>query len=88
MSEVDKAIVAPIEQVLGSLPLGEYAAGRAAVCATLAGATLYFVRPRVCFNEDGSARPWILLDQNNPQATIMPWYAVVGLTGIITGIFI
>lgn len=88
MTEVDKAVIVPIERALAALPFGGSPLGRAAITAAMGGAIAYYVRPSVSFDENGQPRPWILIDQQNPNATIFPWQAWVVVPGILFGIFI
>ncbi len=80
MSQVIEAVITPFENV--ALALGaDTPAKRAAFGAALGGAALNLAQPDWAFNEDGSARPWGLLEPEAPDATSTPWYLVAGVIG-------
>lgn len=88
MSAVDKVVIAPVEKILGAIPLGEYPMGRAAWGGILGGTFAFVVRPSVSFHEDGTPREWIMLDSKNPEASIMPWWAWIVLPASFLGVFV
>jgi hypothetical protein len=88
MSDIDKAIMTPIEAVVGKLPLGNYPAGRALWGAGIGGAIVFGVKPSFMFNEDGTEKPWIVFDSSNPDATIFPWWAGIVTPALLLGVFV
>lgn len=53
-----------------------------AVAATL----LFITKPSLSFSQDGSAKPWVVFDQQH--GTPLPWWIVSLLGGALFGIFI
>lgn len=81
-------VMAPVESAFSYIPGGNYPIGRVAIGAAAGGSVAYFVRPAMSFNADGSARPFILFDPQNPQATIFPWWAYIALPAVIFGVLL
>ena len=71
-----------------SVPGGATPMGRVMVFSTAGTAFAYLVRPSMSFNEDGSAKPWIVTDANNPNATLFPYWAYTVLPGLLFGVFV
>ena len=88
MTDVDEAVVAPLEMAFATLPGGVYPLGRAMWGAAIGGAVAYGVRPSVSFDAHGQARPWIVTDPNNPEAAIFPAAAFVILPAVVGGLFL
>lgn len=82
------AVLSPIESFFASLPGGNYPIGRAAWAGTTGGVIMYGVKPAFAFESNGEARPWILLDSSNPNATIFPAWMAIVLPGVIFGYFL
>jgi len=88
MSDIDSAVVTPIETLLARLPAGTHPVGRMVWAGGLGGAVAYTVRPSVSFAADGSPRPWILTDSENPEAAVFPWWGFIALPAVIFGVFV
>lgn len=88
MTDVDKALISPIEKLLASNPITAEPAGRAVVGMALGGALAFGLKPGVSFNSDGSTRPWILTDSKAPNATLLPYWAWVAVPGVLFGLFL
>ena len=88
MSDIDRAIMTPIESVIGALPLGQYPAGRAIWGAGIGGAVVFGLKPELMFKADGSERPWIVFESQNPEATIFPWWAGIAVPAVLLGVFV
>lgn len=88
MSDVDAIIVAPLEKAMLMLPLGGYPVGRAFWGAAMGGAVMHYVRPSVAFEPDGTPKPWIVMDPDNPEAAIFPWWAFVVMPAVFFGVFL
>ncbi len=88
MADEGLNVCAPIESILGSIPLCSTPLGRVAVFGGLGGATAYVIKPSMSFNDDGSAKPWILFDPSNPQAAIFPSWAFFLVPALIFGVLI
>ena len=85
--EVSKAI-SPLERVFLAVPGGAYPAGRAAMGAAAGLGVMYFLRPSMSFFSDGTARPWIVTNWNDAEATVFPWWAYPALPAVIFGILL
>jgi len=86
MSDFD--VMTPLEELVNMVPGTSTPLGRVAVFG-LAGTTFaYAVRPEMSFNKDGSARPWIVFDSKNPEATLFPYWAYGLVPAVLFGIFI
>lgn len=77
-----------IEQLLMGIPGANTPGGRIAVFGGLGGAFAYFVKPDMTFFPNGSPRPWIVMDANNPNATLFPYWAYVIVPAVAFGFFI
>lgn len=88
MSDVDRAIITPIENVVGALPLGRYPAGRALWGAAAGGAIVFGLKPDFMFTSTGAERPWIFFEPKNPEATIFPWWAGIAVPALLLGVFV
>jgi hypothetical protein len=40
------------------------------------------------FKADGSERPWIVFESQNPEATIFPWWAGIAVPAVLLGVFV
>ena len=87
MSDVDKAIITPIETVVGALPLGRYPAGRAMWGAAGGAGLVFGLKPGFMFKDD-QPRPWIIFKPDDPDATIFPWWAGVAVPAVLLGVFV
>lgn len=87
MEPVDN-VLAPVESIFASLPLGSTPLGRAVLLGGAGGAVAYAARPSFAFFADGTPRNWILTNRNDPEATLFPYWAFVVLPAVIGGIFI
>lgn len=82
-SVIDDIVLEPLESVFDALGAmqGSFApAKRAAIGAGL-GYGILMLKPSFACNPDGSYRPFILTaqtDADKQNATIFPWWAVVG----------
>jgi len=88
MTDLDRAVITPIETLLSQLPFGGSPMGRMFLAGGAGGAFAYYVRPSVSFNKDGSPRPWILTDSSNPDAAVFPWWAFIALPAVTFGMFV
>ena len=79
---------ATIENLLLMVPGGATPIGRAAIFGAAGGAFAYFVRPSASFKPDGTPKEWILTNQNDPDATLFPYWAYVIVPGVIFGVLI
>lgn len=68
--------------------LGRTIAGRMIVFGAAGGAFAHLVRPSMSFDAQGNPRPWILLDANNPDATMFPAAAYVVVPAVLFGMFV
>ncbi len=87
MEGVDTQLTS-LESMLLAVPGGSTPFGRIAIFGGLGTAVAYFVRPGMSFNEDGSPRPWIVTDSQNPQATLFPYWAYTVVPAALFGIFV
>jgi hypothetical protein len=87
MAEPDN-VLAPIEDLLMNIPGCSTPIGRIAVFGGGGAAFAYAVRPSISFTDAGVARPWILMDARNPEATLMPAWMWGFLPAALFGIFI
>jgi len=88
MTDVDKAIISPLERILASNPLTASPIGRACAGMAVGGAIAFGLKPSVSFNADGSTRPWVLTDSKAPNPTLLPYWAWVLVPGVIFGLFL
>ncbi len=88
MSDIDQAIVAPIEELLSKIPLMEYPSARAAAAGGLGYLIASTVKPSVSYDKNGNQRPWMLTDPDAADATLFPWWAWIVVPGAIFGIFL
>lgn len=88
MSDLDSAVITPLETVLAKLPLGSTPMGRMVLGATVGGAVAYYVRPSVSFMANGEPRSFILTDAQNPEAAVFPWWGFVVLPAVTLGVFL
>jgi hypothetical protein len=90
-SSLDTWILDPIENGLDAIGLmqGQYApAKRTLAGCALGAAFVWGVKPDLCWKKDGrTLRPW-KLTSNDPEATILPWWALVAAPGLLLGVFI
>jgi hypothetical protein len=61
---------------------------RFAIGFALASFIVTQFKPGFMFMQDGSARPWMLIEPENPQATPMTWYIFGAIGGLILGVLI
>lgn len=87
MEDTDNAM-AGVESMLMSVPGASTPLGRIAIFGGLGTAIAYFVRPSMSFNEDGSAKPWIIFDSANASATLMPYWAYTLVPAVLMGVCI
>ncbi len=80
--------LAGIEQLLLKVPGAATPVGRVAIFGGAGAAYAYNMRPSISFHADGSPRPWILMDSNNAEATLFPYWAWFVVPGAIFGVFI
>lgn len=55
--------------------------------AVVAGAGMLVLKPGFAFS-GGNARPWVLVDPNNKEGTLFPWYLVPAAAGFFGGFMI
>jgi len=84
----DQAAISPLENVLSRIPLGGSPVGRVALGLGAGLAVIYFVRPSMSFFPDGTARPWIVTNWNDPEAAVFPWIAYPLIPAFVLGILI
>ena len=87
MSE-EANVLDPIEELVAMVPGASTPLGRVAVFGAAGTAVAYFLRPEMSFNPDGSAKPWIILDPNNANATLFPYWAYTLVPAVLFGIFL
>ena len=88
MSDIDQAVITPLENLLVRLPMGGTPLGRMILGGVAGGAVAYYARPSVSFNPDGSAKPFILMEPDNPDAAVFPWWGFIVLPSVTLGLFI
>ena len=88
MTDIDSAVITPMENLLLKIPMGSTPLGRTVLGAAVGSAVAYYVRPSVSFFDDGSARPFIMTDAQNPEAAVFPWWGFVVLPAITLGVFL
>lgn len=88
MSDIDRAIMTPVEGALSVLPGAAYPAGRAAYGAALGAGLTFGLKPDFMFDKDGQPRKWIVFDPQDPNATIFPWWAGIAVPSILLSVFI
>lgn len=64
-------------------PFTRFAAG--AAVGTLA---VVFFQPSVSYGSNGEARPWKLLNPNEPNGTYLPWWLLGSAPGILLALFL
>lgn len=84
----DANIITPVEQVVGALPFGGSPIGRIALGLAAGTALAYYVRPSMSFGKDGKPRPWIILDSQNPEATVFPYWAYPIVPAVLLGVLL
>ena len=79
-----------LEDIMMGIPggLGRTIGGRMMLFGAAGGAFAHFVRPEMSFDANGNPRPWILLDGNNPEATLFPAAAYVVVPALLFGMFV
>lgn len=87
-TEMEAGVVAPVEQAFLALPFGGSPVGRVVLAGGAGAALAYFLRPSVSFDAHGNARPWILFDSRNPDATVFPYWAYFVVPGAVCGLFL
>lgn len=87
-NEIVDSSLTSVERFMSRLPLGTSPIGRTLLFGSLGAGIAYAVRPSMSFHADGRPREWILLDRQNPEATLFPWWAYIVVPGAIAGIFI
>lgn len=90
MSEVERAIITPLENLIAKLPFGTEPLGRGLYGAGLGAALVFGFKPDFMFTKDGKEKQWIVFDPKGAKGTttIFPWWAGVALPGIILGVFV
>lgn len=86
----DDAILEPVEHVLDTVGLmqGTFAPLKRTLVGAGIGAVIAFgFQPRLCFNDDGSLRPWSLTSDAT-NATPIPWWMLVSFPAVILGVLI
>ena len=81
-------VTAPIENLLLRIPGAATPVGRASIFSVAGGAFAYYVRPEMSFRKDGSAKPWILTNSSDPEATLFPYWAYAIVPGFVFGVLI
>jgi len=81
-------VITPVEQTFLALPGGGSPIGRMIISGGAGAAVAYFVRPSVSFDANGNARPWILFDSKNSDATIFPYWAWFVVPAVTFGLFL
>ncbi len=77
-----------IEELLYQIPGASTPLGRIAIFGGAGAAIAYGTKPSISFHDDGTARPWILMDAKNPQSTLFPHWMWVVLPGVLFGVLI
>lgn len=86
--EVVDNVLAPIESIVGSLPMCSTPFGRALVFGGAGTAFAFAVKPSVSFKEDGSVKPFILFAPDDLDASVFPYWAWGVVPAVIFGIFL
>jgi hypothetical protein len=90
-STFDTLLIDPLEHGLDAIGLmqGEYAPAKRTLAGAAVGAAFVWgVKPRLAWSKDGKTlRPWSLTSKD-PDATIVPWWAMVAIPAILLGVFI
>jgi hypothetical protein len=76
-----------LDPVTYTLGLANGDAKRFVFVAGVTGIALWLVKPDSVF-DNGSGRPWKLLEPNNRKATYVPWYVAAGITGTLGALFL
>lgn len=87
MTDVDQAIIAPLERALMIVPGAQYPAMRAAYGAGAGLAFAFGVKPNLMFDGD-KPRAWIITSPDDADATWFPWPAAVIVPALVLGVFI
>lgn len=82
------SVITPVEQIVGALPFGGSPVGRIALGLAIGTAVAYYFKPGMSFTKDGRARPWIILDSQNPEATIFPYWAYPVVPAVLLGVLL
>lgn len=61
---------------------------RAGFGIALGSILVFALRPPFMFDARGSPRPFIFFDQQNPNATLIPWYAPPIFLGLFFSVFV
>jgi len=89
MTDVDRFVVGPLENLLGSLPLGNYPAGRVIYGAALGAAIVFGLKPSLMFDKPSDQpRPWIITDPEGKNPTAFPWPAGLLIPAFVLGVLI
>jgi hypothetical protein len=86
----DDAVLEPIESVLDTVGLMEGSLAplkRTLVGAGIGAVIAFGIQPRLCFNSDGSLRPWSLTS-DAANATPIPWWMLMSFPAVILGVLI
>ena len=88
MTEIDNAIVTPLETLFSYVPGGHSPAIRAAIGFAGGAAFAHFVKPSVSYDADGKPRPWIVTNSKDANGTWFPYWAWSVLPGALAGLFV
>lgn len=51
-------------------------------------AAVWALRPGFAFSESGSAKPFRFFAPEDPESTLVPWWALPLLAGVFSGVFV
>ena len=81
-------VLAPIEALVMAVPGTATPLGRAAIFGSAGMALAWSMKPSMSFDHTGRVRPWIVMDANNPEAAVFPYWAWGVVPAVLFGILI
>lgn len=88
MSDVDEGVILPLETLFAAIPGGTYPLGRAIICGVAGGGFAHYVKPLASYTPEGQTRAWIVLEPENPDAAVFPWWGFAVLPAAVGGLLI
>lgn len=86
--EVVDDVLAPVESLVMAIPGTATPLGRAAIFGGAGVAYAMAMKPLMSFKPDGTVRPWIVMDANNPEAAVFPYWAWGVVPAVLFGVLI
>lgn len=81
-------VTAPVEDLVMMIPGTSTPIGRAIIFGGAGAAIAFGVKPAFSFNADGTPKPWIVTNSDDPSATLFPYWAYILVPGLIFSVLL